>query len=199
MNITDQLLTLNPFSRPGKARSQVEALVMHWTGVPNQPAMVVRNFFENRKKGKDGYGSAHYIIDPSGIILRCIPEDEVAYHVGSEQADPTSGKIYTDWARDHFGVAFCDPKTIGPNICTIGVEMCPVDSSGNYADETLASAIELAADLCKRLALNPFQDITTHHAVVGWKDCPRLWTTYPALLGAFQARVASCIATGRVA
>jgi N-acetylmuramoyl-L-alanine amidase len=191
MTVKDAFLSLNPYSRPGCLRKEMKALIMHWTAVPNQPASQVRDFFESRKGGKLGYGSAHYIVDLDGFIIRCIPEGEVAYHVGSGQIDPASRKIYTDWARAKFGEAATDPNTIGPNICTLGIEMCPSDADGNFRDATLKSAVELAADICLRLALNPLEDIATHHLVVGWKCCPKLWTDHPEKLDEFRRAVKS--------
>lgn len=196
MRITENLLTVNPFSRPGTPRDQLKALIMHWTAVPMQPAREVRDFFESRKDGKQGYGSAHYVIDQSGDIIRCIPETEIAWHVGSSQVDPMSGRIYTDWAREKFGEHNCDPTTTGPNVCTIGVEMCPVDSAGTFTQQTLDAATELACDICRRLALNPLQDIGTHHLVVGWKDCPRLWVNHPDLFVTFKQGVLDAVQHG---
>jgi len=170
---------------------------MHWTGVPMQSARAVRQFFEDRKEGRFGYGSAHYIVDLDGTILRCIPETEVAYHVGSDKPDPVSGRIYTDLARAEFGPTIDDPaKTIAPNLVTLGIEMCATDAEGHFRDATLSAAIDLAADICIRRDLNPFQHLWTHHGVVGWKDCPRLWTNQPKLFGEFQSQVASAIAKG---
>lgn len=189
MTITESPLTVNLFSRPGRLISPPRALVMHWTGVPGQPAEVVRDFFESRKDGRSGYGSAHYIVGLDGAIVRCIPESEVAYHVGSSRPDPASGQIYTDWARAHFGEVICNPATIGPNACTLGIELCTLDAEGNFTPATLAAAQELAADVCRRHELDPYDDVTTHHAIVGWKDCPRLWVSHPELLEAFRIAV----------
>lgn len=189
MKIIDNLLTVNLFSRPGRFRSEVQALIIHWTAVPWQSAREVRNFFESRKGGGLGYGSAHYIVDMDGSIIRCIPEIEIAFHVGSDQTDPASGKIYTDWARAKFGEHATNPETMSPNACTLGIEMCPTDDAGNFTVQTLDAATELAADICRRLALNPLQDIGTHHLVVGWKDCPRLWVNHPDLFVTFKQAV----------
>jgi N-acetylmuramoyl-L-alanine amidase len=49
------------------------------------------------------WGSAHYIIDLNGDTYHAVPDNEVAYHCGSSQKDPASGRIYTDWARAKFG------------------------------------------------------------------------------------------------
>ena len=88
-----QYLTVNEFSRPGKRLHAVKGIVMHWTASPEQNARDVQAYFERRKAGTLGYGSAHYIIDQKGEIVQCMPELEVAYHCGSSQVDPTSGKI----------------------------------------------------------------------------------------------------------
>lgn len=189
MKIVENLLTRNPYSRPGTPHNNVLALIMHWTSVPNQPAIDVCNYFENRKIGKTGYGSAHYVVDLDGLVIRCIPESEVAYHVGSTQPDPASKKIYTDWARSHFGMHVTDPAGIGPNICTLGIEMCPIDEAGDFNSATIQAATQLAADICKRLMLNPLLDIATHNMVVGWKDCPRLWVNHPEKLDEFRNAV----------
>jgi N-acetylmuramoyl-L-alanine amidase len=184
MNIQDLLLTINDFSRCGKKLDSVKAIVMHWTGNPMASAKANRDFFENRKNGKAGYGSAHYIVGIDGEIIRCIPDNEIAYHVGSSQIDPKSGKIYTDYARDIFGKYAIDYKTLSPNLCTIGIEMCPVDSAGHYKDVTLESASELVSSLLKNNRLKK-ENITTHYAIVGWKDCPRLWVNQPELFSDF--------------
>jgi N-acetylmuramoyl-L-alanine amidase len=134
-----------------------------------------------------GYGSAHYIIDQNGIIIAAIPENEVAYHCGTSETDPASGRVYTDEARRRFGRYASDYSS--PNHCTIGIELCPTDDTGNFTNATINSAAELCADICKRYELSA-EAITTHHNVVGWKNCPKLWTEKPQLLAAFIATVA---------
>ena len=191
MEMRAMYLTKNPFSRPGKKLREVLAVVIHWTANPGASAKANREYFESRKSGGNGYGSAHYIIDQSGEIVAAIPESEVAYHCGTAQADPASGKVYTDEARARFG------KYVGgydsPNNCTIGIELCPTDIEGNFTRATITAAVDLCADICRRHGLNA-QAITTHHNIVGWKDCPRLWTKKPELLDAFRASVADKLA-----
>ena len=197
MNITDAFLTPNEYSRPAKRLERVMAIVMHWTANPKVSALNNRNFFEFRKNGKDGYGSAHYIIGFEGEIIRCIPDDEIAYHCGTDKLDPESRRIYTDWARKHFGYYAQNPDKTSPNHVTLGIELCPLDSAGHFANATIASAVELCADLIKRYGLTA-DDITTHHDIVGWKNCPKLWTDHPDLFEAFKASVADYMARGNV-
>jgi N-acetylmuramoyl-L-alanine amidase len=166
----------------------VKAVILHWTAAPRQRAINTWGFFENRKLGKTGYGSAHYIIDLDGAILRCVPDNEVAWHVGSSAKDPASEKIYTDWAREKFGRYAENPKTTSPNFCTLGIEMCCLDNDGNFTPETVQAAKELCYKLLIDFGLG-IGSIGTYHLVVGWKDCPRLWTRKPELFEEFKRGV----------
>ena len=196
MEIIQNLLTPNKWSRPQHHIKEVLGIVMHWTANPKATAEQNRKYFESRKNGNDGYGSAHYIIGQDGSVIQCIPTDEIAYHCGSSQKDPASGKIYTDYARKKFKQYAEDCKTNSPNYCTIGIELCPIDQDGHFNEATINSAISLCAILCKRFNLKT-DDITTHHAIVGWKDCPRLWVRQPELLGAFKVSVSNCMARSK--
>ena len=197
MTIKQSLLTPNKWSRPQHHIKEVLGIVMHWTANPKATAEQNRNYFESRKNGNDGYGSAHYIIGQDGTVIQCIPLDEIAYHCGSSQKDPASKKIYTDYAREKFKQYAEDYKTSSPNYCTIGIELCPKDYEGHFTDATIDSAIVLCGQLCKQFNLQA-EDITTHHAIVGWKDCPRLWTKHPELLYAFRKVVENRIEWGKV-
>jgi N-acetylmuramoyl-L-alanine amidase len=193
MQIIHDYLTKNEYSRPGKRLQKVLAVVIHWTANPDATAKQNRDFFETKKTGMGGYASAHYIIDQNGIIVAAVPENEVAYHCGSSQKDPVSGKVYTDEARRRFGRYASEISS--PNLCTIGVELCPKDAAGNFTNATINTAVELCADICRRYGLTT-QAITTHHNIVGWNDCPKLWTEKPQLLTAFQFTVDDKIKRG---
>lgn len=117
----------------------------------------------------------------------------MAYHCGSSEKDPASGKVYTDEARFRFGKYASEKNS--PNNCTIGVELCPKDWDGNFTNATIDAAVELCADICNRYDLT-VQAITTHHDVVGWKNCPKLFTDKPQLLVAFQFSVADKMLRG---
>ena len=193
MQIIHDFLTINEYSRPGRTLKEVLGVVLHWTANPAANAKQNRDYFESLKTGAGGYASAHYIIDQNGLIVAAVPEYEIAYHCGSSQPDPKSGEIYTDEARRRFG-RYATPSN-SPNNCTLGVELCPVDGAGNFSDATINSAIDLCADICRRYNLDA-ADLITHHDVVGWKDCPKLWTAKPALFQAFCYSVAEKISRG---
>ncbi len=175
MNIEKRHLTINPYSRPGELLNEVKAVVMHWVANPGTSAEANRNFFESRKTGEDGYGSAHYIVGLQGEIIQCIPPTEAAWHVGS--------KTYTRFTHDYL-------TNGNPNYCTVGIELCHQGWDGSFGESTLFSAAELVASLCENFKLNPYRDITTHKAVVGWKNCPKYWCEHPDEFQRFQRMVA---------
>jgi N-acetylmuramoyl-L-alanine amidase len=182
MKITDALLPINEWSRPGRELKEVRSVILHWTGNPMSTASQNRTFFADRARGTLGYGSAHYIIDFTGEIIRCIPDNEVAYHCGTDKTDPKSGRVYTDWARQVFGNYASEKNS--PNNASIGIELCTIDDEGHFRDATIQAAIELTAHICQVHGVKP-DNIGTHHMVVGFKDCPRLWTTLPGLFNEF--------------
>ncbi len=175
MRIEKKHLTINPYSRPGDTLNEVKAIVMHWVANPDSSAEANRNFFEGRKSGKSGYGSAHYIVGIQGEVIECIPPCEVAYHAGS--------RSYTNYLTSCI-------TTGNPNDCTLGIELCHPEADGAFTDKTLESASFLAAELCCHYGLNPYRDITTHKAVVGWKNCPKFWCEHPNEFQRFQRMVA---------
>lgn len=106
MNITQDFIGYNEFSRPNRKLKELKGLVVHWIGVPQSQARVIRNNFD---KANGAYASAHYVIDyNSGHIIQCIPDDEVAFHVGAN--------TYTElWNETNLG---------NPNNYLVGIECC---------------------------------------------------------------------------
>lgn len=192
MKIEQRLLTPNEWSRPQLKIRELKAIVIHWTANPNANAKQNWLFFEAKKTGMGGYGSAHYIIGQDGEIIQAIPNNEIAYHCGTDKEDPESGQIYTTYARKKFGHYAVHFQTTSPNFCTLGIELCPTDYDGHFTEKTINAAVELCAYLCIKHSLTA-DDITTHHEIVGWKDCPRLWTNQPELLDAFRKSVADAL------
>lgn len=163
MKLKEKLLTINKYSRPGIKLKAVKGLVIHWVANPNTTAMANRNFFEKRKHGNDSYGGGHFIIDFNGDIIKCIPPNEMTYHVGSE--------TYTDAALEMLGSY--------PNNSTIAVECTHLDWEGKMADETYNGLIKICVELCKKYDLNPLNDLWLHHEIVGWKDCHKWFVNHP--------------------
>jgi N-acetylmuramoyl-L-alanine amidase len=191
MQIIQSFLPIGP-ARKGIKLDKVLAVVLHWPAAPGQRAQETRNFWAGPANAEGS--SAHCVIDEDGTIVQVMSWDEVAYHVGSAQPDPVSGRIYTDLARAMFGGYASNPKTTSPNHVTIGIEMATTDADGTYTPETVAAAVELCAQLCATYSLDPSADIVRHYDVVGWKKCPKWYVDHPEDLAAFHAAVATKLA-----
>jgi N-acetylmuramoyl-L-alanine amidase len=185
MEVITKFLTTNQYTRPGNKLRGVLGIVLHWTGEQCHDALPVWSYFENVCSKEKHYSSAHYIIAKDGTVYYCIPTNEKAYHCGSAVRDPKSGKFYTDKARELFGDFAKYPETTSPNSCTIGIEMCAVDKTGTFSEATLKSARQLVDELMEKFSLTGDR-VVTHNDVVGWKDCPRLWTTTPESFEEFK-------------
>lgn len=169
--MTELLLTPNPFSRPTALMRDVRGIVLHWVAHPGSNARATRAYFESRKDGKLGFGSAHYAIDPTEVV-RMVPENEMAYHSGAWK--------YTDYALAKF--------TSYPNAHSIGIELHHIDWDGRFHADTLSQLRLLLRDLCLRYSLLATKDICRHHDITG-KDCPRWWVTHPEEMHEFLAGV----------
>ncbi|MHC1750790.1 MAG: N-acetylmuramoyl-L-alanine amidase family protein [Cellulosilyticaceae bacterium] len=171
MKIVDNLLCHNNYSRPGVPLKKVKGIVVHYVANPNTSAVANRNFFNNRRDGKSGYGSAHYIIDLDGTIVRCIPENEMAYHVGAKQ-------YKTKRLGDY------------PNDCTIGIECTHVDWNGKMTTDTYGALLELCSALCNQYELDAQKDLYLHYDITG-KECHKWFLKNPREWQQFKALVAS--------
>jgi N-acetylmuramoyl-L-alanine amidase len=183
MTIEQKFLPNSKWTRPGIVRQGTKAIVMHWIAAPGQTPEQVIEFWKNRK---NAYGSAHYVIGTEGRVVQTLPENEVAYHCGSQ--------TYTPYATALLGKQATSNKSKGtPNHFSIGIEMSHIDWEGTFTEDTLESAARLCAQLCKRYKLDPFKHITTHNMIVGWKDCPKQWVKEPWRLELFKRYVASLL------
>ena len=160
-NIKQAMLTPNKWSRPTTKLKKVKAIAIHWVANPNSSAMANRNFFENRKYGKTGYGSAHFIVDLDGSYLQCIPEDEAAYHVGA--------KVYKERALKNISSY--------PNDSSLAIEVTHGDWTGRFRPEVEVAVAKLTAYLLKKYKLG-INDVYRHYDVTG-KDCPKYYVDHP--------------------
>jgi N-acetylmuramoyl-L-alanine amidase len=172
MEIKQAILTQNKFSRPGTKLKTVCGIVLHWVANPKSTSANNRDYFENLKaqdsETKDArYASAHFIIGLQGEIIQCIPENEMAYHVGAKE--------YKYPAILYLGNY--------PNNSTIGIELCHEDWTGVFKTETIDSAHALIADLLKRHDLTT-GDVYRHFDITG-KDCPHYFVKNEAAWGDF--------------
>ena len=137
ITIKDMLLTSNKWSRPQTKIGTIKKIVVHWIGNAGSTAENNAKYFNSLKDGRGTYASSHYIIGNDGVVIRCVPENEVAYHASSA------------------------------NNYSIGIEVCHPDGTGKYTDLAYNALIELLSDLCERYKLEPTQAIIRHYDVTG--------------------------------
>ena len=148
MNIEERLLTINPYSRSGEKQNKIENIIVHWVGNAGSSAIANRNYFESLETSHKTYASSHYVIGLNGEIIRCVPENEVAFHSGSYSMNRKS----------------------------IGIEDCHPNWEGKFNDNTYNSLVELCADICKRYGLS-VNNIIRHYDVTR-KNCPKYYVEH---------------------
>lgn len=123
-DIDVELLTVNPYSRPGTEMKKITGVVVHYTANPGATAMDNRNYFENLKDSHETKVSSNFVVGLEGEIVQCVPTWEEAYASNSR------------------------------NIDTVSIECCHPDESGKFNDKTYQSMVELSAWLCLKFDLD---------------------------------------------
>ncbi|MBU2710830.1 type VI secretion system tip protein TssI/VgrG [Zooshikella harenae] len=166
VNIIEDIIHLNRYSRPGTKLKDVKGIVIHWVAAPKATAKRIRDYFNNIEKEKR-FASAHFVVGLEGEIIKAIPDNEVAYHVGA--------KRYQKGIQAKLGSY--------PNAHTLGIECCHIDNSGKMTQATWDSLVSLASSLLKKYNLTD-SDLYLHQDVTGkpchkyFVDNPQEWVKY---------------------
>ncbi|MEO6760408.1 MAG: SH3 domain-containing protein [Saprospiraceae bacterium] len=153
---------------------EMRGVIAHWTANTDKgaDAQANRNYFNNHT---DRDASAHYVVDDHSII-QCIPDNEVAYHVGANVYKADGQRI------------IADTPSLTPNYYVVGFEMC-VNSDGDW-DKTYQNSVDLAAHLLRKHGFTT-NDLYRHYDITG-KDCPNMLLT-AATWGKFKSDVATAM------
>lgn len=119
-----ELITVNPYSRPGIETDKITGIVVHYTANPGSTAMDNRNYFEGLKDSHATKTSSNFVIGLEGEIVQCVPTWEVAYASNDRNKD------------------------------TVSIECCHPDETGEFTKETYRSMVQLCAWLCLKFDLN---------------------------------------------
>lgn len=119
-----QLLTVNPYSRPGTAREEINGIVIHYTANPGSGAQANRDYFEGLKDSHITKASSHFVVGLEGEIIQCIPTAEIAYASNERNRD------------------------------TVAIECCYENEDGSFNQETYNEVIHLTAWLCAKFGLD---------------------------------------------
>lgn len=150
-----QLLTENPYSRPGRQVNKINGIVIHYTANPGTTAMQNRNYFEGLKDSRQTKASSHFIVGLEGEIVQCVPTWEEAYASNERNLD------------------------------TVSIETCHWQEDGSYTKETYNSMIKLTAWLCKKFDLTEqdvirHYDITGKNCPKYFVENEKAWKTFKA-------------------
>ncbi len=162
LDIQEEFLTVNPYSRPGTELKNVKKIVIHYTANPGTSAQANRDYFEGLATTQITSASSHFIIGLDGEIIQCVPLNEVAY--ASNEA----------------------------NSYSLSIECCHPDESGEFATVTYNQCVALTAELCKYYHLDPETDVIRHYDVTGkecplyYVENPQEWEMF---LGFVKDRV----------
>ena len=116
-------MPVNEYSRPGIALSEVNGVVVHYTGNPGTTAEQNRSYYKNLAETKETYASSHFVIGMDGKIIQCVPLDEIAYCSNQRNDD------------------------------TISIECCHSDDTGQFSQDTLDALVQLLNWLIKTYEL----------------------------------------------
>ena len=159
--VQPDLLTVNPWSRPGTPLEEIQGVVIHYVGNPNTTAEANRNYFESLSSGEtDTYASSHFIVGLEGEVIQCVPLTEISYASNIRNED------------------------------TVAIEVCHPDETGEFSPVTYQRTVELTAWLCLQFHLDPEEDVIRHYDITE-KMCPLYYVKHPEAWEAFRADVQS--------
>ena len=148
--VDQELLPINPYSRPGTPLEAVNGVVIHYTGNPGTTAEQNRSYFAGLALSHETYASSQFLIDMDGSVIQCVPVNEIAYCSSQRNAD------------------------------TLSIEVCHPDESGRFTEETQASLTRLVQWACDTYGLARDQilrhyDVTGKECPRYFVDHPDAW------------------------
>ncbi len=164
VKVQEKLLTINEYSRCGSKMNDVKNVVIHYSGTPNVPAKVRRDYYESLKDTRDtkkDRESMHFIVDLDGGIIQCIPINEAAY----------ASKAY--------------------NESCISIEFCNVAEDGSMNKSTYESLVLLTAEICKKFDLTS-ENVVRHYDITS-ADCPHCFVNDADAWNIFKSDVDKAI------
>lgn len=156
--ITEELLPINPYSRPGDPLEEVNGVVVHYVGNPGTTAEQNNSYFRNLATTGETYASSHFLVGLDGEIILNVPLDEIAYCSNQRNED------------------------------TISIECCHPDDSGEFNQATYDSLVKLTRWLMEYYDLDTSQvirhyDVTGKICPKSFVEHPEEWEKFLADLG----------------
>ena len=144
MTITDKLIPAGKYNRPG-TKSTPKRICVHYTGDCGASADRLALFFTDNAAART---SSHYIVGINGEIIRCIPDNEIAYAAANQNAN------------------------------TIHIEVCYKDKTGKFEEKSISALNELVLYLMDKYKIGASNvvrhyDLTGKHCPAYYVDANR--------------------------
>lgn len=144
MNITEKIIKVNNYNRPGTA-SKPSRICVHYTGRAGTSADRLALYYANVAAGMfpdkpNSWTSTQYIVGLNGEVIRIIPDDEMAYAAANQ------------------------------NVGTIHIEVCYKKSGGEFEAASKTALRELVQELMAKYHI-PAEKVVRHYDLTG-KYCP---------------------------
>ena len=88
--VDEQLLTENPYSRPGIATGTIKSIVIHNTSETGTTAKEMRKYYESLATTQETRASVNFIVGSNGDVIVCVPDGELAYASNDRNMDSVS-------------------------------------------------------------------------------------------------------------
>ena len=151
--ITQALLPVNDYSRPGTPLDAINGIVIHYVGNPGTTAEQNHSYFAGLARSGETYASSHFLVGLDGEILQNVPLDEVAYCSSQRNSD------------------------------TLSIECCHPDKAGEFTQETYDALVRLTAWLMDYYGLDTSQvirhyDVTGKECPRYYVQHPEAWEAF---------------------
>ncbi|WP_341480946.1 peptidoglycan recognition family protein [Lawsonibacter celer] len=151
--ITQALLPVNDYSRPGTPLDAINGIVIHYVGNPGTTAEQNHSYFAGLARSGETYASSHFLVGLDGEILQNVPLDEVAYCSSQRNSD------------------------------TLSIECCHPDEAGEFTQETYDALVRLTAWLMDYYGLDTSQvirhyDVTGKECPRYYVQHPEAWEAF---------------------
>ena len=151
--VTQELLPINEYSRPGEKLTAVNGVVVHYTGNPGTTAEQNRSYFAGLAETGETYASSNFVIGLEGEVLECVPLDEVAYASSQRNYD------------------------------TLSIEVCHPDDTGEFTQASYDALVKLVQWLVDTYGLEQDQilrhyDVTGKECPRYYVQHPEAWEAF---------------------
>lgn len=165
--IKDNLTSVNFTDKNNSKR--IKYIVIHYTANDGDTAWANTNYFKSTYRG----ASAHYFVDETNVIWRCVKDEDVAWHCGGGLQGNNGHTFYKKCTNSN----------------SIGIEICSRKSNGKYyfKENSINNCIKLVKYLMNKYNVN-VSNVIRHYDVTG-KICPEPFVKNESAWNDFKERL----------